>query len=272
LRFLLRHPAADRLLVVATYRDDEPHPDVAESLAALAPRREVTTMELVGFDDHEARALIRTTCPTELAPTMLGVAFTLRDTTGGNPFHLRELLRELTGRAPLAYEREELEQTIAALAPDGIRALIDARIDHLSPVARDVVRIAAVLGADLSDATLAAVRTDQIHVTREAINELLDVRLLRERDWEIGRYEFPHALVRNAVYAGIADDEQARLHLRVAEALEAATSLGDRDAAALASHYTAVGTHDATAKAAEYARLAGDDAMTRLAFAEATKW
>ena len=38
LRFLLRHPAADRLLVVATYRDDEPNPDIAESLSALAPR------------------------------------------------------------------------------------------------------------------------------------------------------------------------------------------------------------------------------------------
>lgn len=272
LRFLLRHPAADRLLVVATYRDDEPNPDIAETLSALAPRRYVTNLELVGFDDHEARALIRTTCPMELTSTLLGVALTLRDTTGGNPFHLRELLRELTVHRTLTCAREELERTIAALAPDGVRTLIDARTEHLSPVARDVVRIAAVLGTDASDAILAAARNDRTQATSEAVYELLDARMLREHEWEIGRFEFPHALVRNAVYAAIADDERARLHLCVANALEAAATQAERDPAALAYHYARVGTAEATAKAAGYARRAGDDATTRLAFAEATKW
>ena len=52
---------------------------------------------------------------------------------------------------------------------------------------------------------------------REAIEELLDRRIVSEHDWHVDHYAFPHASIRNAVYHAIAEDERAAFHLRIAQ-------------------------------------------------------
>ncbi|MDQ1708886.1 MAG: hypothetical protein QOG49_271, partial [Frankiaceae bacterium] len=274
LRHLLRHETLAHLLVVATYRDDEVGTNAVEEIAALAPPTCTECITLTGFDDHEVRALIRTTERPEATSPLLEVADLLRETTDGNPFHVRALLGELAEQQHPPGDRAHLERTISTLAPDGVRALMDRRVDRLSSVAQLVIRAAATLGHAVSNEMLVCVCALPNRVVMEAISEVLDVHLLREHDRLVGRYEFPHVLVRNAVYLGTPDDERTRLHQCIAEALES-TDVDvrrPRDSAEIAHHFAAAGTSGSAAKAADHSWAAGDEAMTRLAFTEATDW
>ena len=274
LRHLLRHESLAHLLVVATYRDDEVGMTVEEEIAALAPPTSTERIRLAGFDDHEVRALIRATERSEVTSPLLEVANLLRETTDGNPFHVRALLGELAEQSWALDDRAGLERTISTLAPDGVRALMNRRVNRLSSEAQLVIRAAATLGQAISNEMLVRICGLPDRVVMEAVNEILDGHLLREHEWLVGRYEFPHSLVRNSVYLGTPDDERARLHHCVAEALEApdVDVRRPRESAELAHHFASARTVGSAAKAADYSCLAGDEAMTRLAFTEATEW
>jgi len=274
LRHLLRHETLSHLFVLATYRDDEVGTNAVEEIAALAPPTYTECITLTGFDDHEVRALIRATERPEATSPLLEVADLLRETTDGNPFHVRALLGELAEQPHSLGDRAHLERTISTLAPDGVRALMDRRVDRLSSVAQLVIRAAATLGHAVSNEMLVRVCAVPNRVVMEAISEILDVHLLREHDRLVGRYEFPHVLVRNAVYLGTPDDERMRLHQCVGEALESTDvdPRRPRDSAEIAHHFAAARTAGSAAKAADYSWAAGDEAMTRLAFTEATEW
>ena len=95
LRHLVRHRDLGGTLVVATFRDDEIDGERVESIRRLARSVHRAAIELSGFDDHEVRALRHATAPPETRHTLVDLAATLLEITGGNPFFLRELLRDL---------------------------------------------------------------------------------------------------------------------------------------------------------------------------------
>ena len=96
-----------------------------------------------------------------------------------------------------------------------------------------------------------------------------------------GRYRFSHDLVRETLYGELSPKRRARLHLRVAEVIEALfpTSI-DAHLAELAFHYvkalegggTATDAGDPVGpRAIDYARRAGDQAARSLAYEEADR-
>ena len=78
------------------------------------------------------RAFIRATEQRKATSPLLEVANLLRETTGGNPFHVRALLGELAEQPHSLDDRPRLERTISTLAPEGVRALMARRVDRLS--------------------------------------------------------------------------------------------------------------------------------------------
>jgi len=116
IRHLVRHPQLEGLLVIATYRD-EIDAERAELIERFTRSAQRTKIELSGFDDHEVRALVRATAPPETMHTLVELAVTLQDVTGGNPLFLRELLRELDGPVVKIENAAELSETITAIAP-----------------------------------------------------------------------------------------------------------------------------------------------------------
>src|SRR4029079_10102270 len=90
--------------------------------------------------------------------TLVELTVTLHDVTGGNPLFLRELLRELDEHFVKVESTAELSETIAAISPVGVRALVDRRLERLTEHGRRVICAAATVGRELTVDALAALR------------------------------------------------------------------------------------------------------------------
>ena len=211
--FLARNLRDIRVIVVATYRSDELH--------RRHPLRPVLAeLDRSGRVDHHLLARLSRDEVAELVTAIRGTApddtFTdeILSRSEGNAFFAEELLAA---------------DSVDGVLPPTLRDLLLARIDALSNVARDVLRVAAVIGNRVPHTFLAAVRADQwqqrgelsaehpADFDREAIRECVENHVLVAD--EIG-YRFRHALVQEAVYDDLLPGERADMHARVARVLD----------------------------------------------------
>lgn len=273
LRHVLRHPALDRTLVIATYREDEVSGERADLIARLAPPNAVHALHLDGFDHNEVRALIRATATPEVMHHLVDLAPAVRDVTGGNPFFTRELLREFDDDPSQLRDADDIKRVLGAIAPSGVHMLIDRRVADLSDRGRTVLHAAAIVERDICVRILATSCGMPLDATLDAVEESLAARLLVEDPFAPDRFAFAHAVVRNVVYAGIEASRRPLLHHQVAVALEAVAEeqFPGLDAR-LAHHYGEAACVGDSAKAAHYARRAAEDALDRFAFAEGASW
>jgi DNA-binding SARP family transcriptional activator len=177
--------------------------------------------------------------------------------TGGNPLFATELLRELANSAALP----------APLPiPPSLRDLIQRRLRQLSASGRQVIEALAILDAPASLALARQSSGRSEDETANAIELGLRWRLLQPvAGARAPRFDFSHALMREAVMIQLSDVRRQRLHLRAAVALE------QRGAApaGLAYHWSMAGD---TAKEGRYAALAGQAAAGVYANDEAIRY
>jgi DNA-binding SARP family transcriptional activator len=233
LRHLLRN-AQGAVMVVATYRDDEVADDspLADLLAlARSDRSDVVQLRLTGLDTTELQALVQATALDELRERALARLSELRDVTRGNPLYAREVLREL------AEARDEM--TIAEVAPDGVRSIVERRLVRISRETRAALAAASVLGREFSLELLALTSRMTEAQALDAVEEALLAGLLDEGE-ELDQFAFSHPIIRNTIYNTAPASRRARLHTAAARALEAVPGAhGTARAAELARHYLA---------------------------------
>ncbi|HEX6025780.1 MAG TPA: AAA family ATPase, partial [Solirubrobacter sp.] len=237
---LLRHvlrPGPGRVLVVGAYRPDEAGPAVAELRHAGAE------IELGALDQRAVAELVQ-------AAGAAADPLAMRRDTGGNPLFVGEVLRHLAETGTL-----EL--------PARVRDVIARRVERLSADAQRALAIAAVAGAEFELEIVATVAEVSADALAETLEDPVAASLLREVPGTLGRYAFAHALVRATIEARLTATRRARLHRRIAEALEAS---GGAAPAELAHHRYEAGDPDELVNAAVQAAHA---AMRQLGYEEA---
>jgi DNA-binding SARP family transcriptional activator len=221
------------ILVVAAYRADESErlTETLGSLARTAPLR----LDLPGLKGAAVAELVRAECEADDA-TVAGIA----ERTGGNPFYVRESARLLTGEGALVALSE---------VPEGVRDVLRRRLARLPESGVSVLRLAAVAGRESSvDVLVQAADSDEDGVL-DALDAGVIAGLLEEP--RPGRVRFVHALVRDTLVADVTRLRAARMHARIAAALE-----GTGDVAALAHHYARAGSPKAVGYCVRAAELA----------------
>jgi DNA-binding CsgD family transcriptional regulator len=200
-----------------------------DALSALATHPLSLRFELLPLTEHAIATIVRRSLPDA------DDAFcaTCARVTNGNPFFLRELLKELDGTrieamgGAVAERRAEIE----TLGPQTIAQAVDARIRRLSSGAPALAHAVAVLGDDVPLAHAATLaRLDALDAATAA-DELANADVLHPAP-ELG---FVHPIVRQAVYLGIPTAERGQLHLAAAELLRGGggADAGERAAAHL---------------------------------------
>ncbi|HEX3705513.1 MAG TPA: adenylate/guanylate cyclase domain-containing protein [Mycobacteriales bacterium] len=142
----------------------------------------------------------------------------------GNPFFLAELLHLLVDRDLLRREGDGWQlvgELPREVLPAGVQAVLAARIDGLSPIARTLARDASVIGNRFTFEmfrALTPVEGDSEQVAL-GLDELVSrgiVRPTADGSESAPQFVFTHALARDVAYAGIPKGERARRHATVA--------------------------------------------------------
>jgi adenylate cyclase len=225
--FLMVVPQIPALMLI-TYRP--------EYQGALARVSGVQTVALRPLSDAHTSAL--TAELLGLHPSITGLAAQVAARAAGNPFFVEEVVRDLAERGvlhgrPGAYQ---LRRDVSEVeVPATLQASLGARIDRLSPTAKQTLNAAAVIGARFDNARL----TDIVDNTD--VTELIEAQLVEQvRFAPRAEYAFRHPLIRTVAYQSQLKSDRAQLHRRLAAVIEARGSV-DENAALIAEHLDAAG-------------------------------
>ena len=209
LRHVLRRAEGARLLVVGTFRPDEPNQALATLLADLRRERFYDRLSLEGLDEAATGKLVVERASIETTPAFIR---RLHAQTDGNPFFIEETLRALA-ESRLA-ERGVVDQdALEALGvPEGVAEVITRRIDQLSPLARELLVVASVVGFSFNLRFVEdVIRSERPDLDREldtasgdgiaaAADDVLTSGLASEVPEQFEVLTFTHALVREVLY------------------------------------------------------------------------
>jgi DNA-binding SARP family transcriptional activator len=239
LEHLSRGCVRSRVLLVATYREDELEP--THHLRALRRRLEreavASHVALSRLGREQVEELVRALGDADDAAAL---ARTLHERSDGNPFFLEEILRDLgeTGRLHDTGGRWSLDEPAGAVPPV-LRGVLASRLARLSEPAKTLAEVSAIIGRGF-DVELLRETTGWLEAAvLDALGELIDRRIVAERGMRGGfDYGFSHHLIQALVYESVAPAARARRHRRVAHVM--ATLYEDRRdevAAELALHW-----------------------------------
>ncbi|MFN2581726.1 MAG: AAA family ATPase [Candidatus Dormibacteria bacterium] len=247
----------ERLLLWVNAREADA---LTEAFAGWTRSRHATTIRLRGLSDAAVREQLLQLVAGDVSAAEVADA---RRSTTGNPFLLTEYARLLGERRGSSRPVQTTRRLIAELG---------TRLSELPEKSAQTVRAAAILGEEFDVHVLAAVLGVG---ARQCVRflEPAERAAFTEPGPAPGRYRFRHALVRDAVEAGLDAADRARLHRK------AAVAISDRYRGALSDELFAVAGHFAEAAvageddiAASWLERAADAAMERLAYEDAERF
>jgi serine/threonine protein kinase len=245
----LRELAERPLMVVGFAR-----PAVDDLVSGLWRERGVHDLRLAGLGRRACERLVHHALGADVDPAVL---VRIVEQAGGNALYLEELIRTAA------------EGTFDTL-PDTVLAMLHARLQALDPAARRLLRAASCFGETFWRGGVLTILSSE-STTHEPdawlpllVEQEILVRHPISRLPEDTEYGFRHALVREAAYSLLADDDRARAHHRAADFLERA---GEDDPRVLAEHWhragepTRAAPHDLRAAEQAYATHDNDGAL-----------
>jgi tetratricopeptide (TPR) repeat protein len=236
--------------------------------ATLAPLRRDIGLHPLG--EVSARGLIGRLLESSAVPAQLEARLIRQ--TAGNPFYLEELVRMMVATREIERDPATDEWRLAGkpgtdALPGSVEDVILARIDRLDAGAKQLLKIAAVVGRRFSPAILAAVAREQADFEGD-IAALKTAELLQDgRGHPEPELMFRHPLTHQAVYGSLLEEQRRHLHETVGLAIE--ETYADRreeNCAVLAHHFAHARDWE---RAREYLFTAGTQAGRIAADAEA---
>jgi len=240
---------AVRVLVLASFRGDELHPEHPATLATarIARGARAGRIDLAPLQGVELRTFIDEALAGIPLPDETRRAIALAG--DGNPFFTEELLKS-------AVERSSTSARVSANLelPQTVRATLLERLRPFDEAERRVVGQAAVIGRTFGLPLLATTLQTEPSALLPTLRRARDFQLVEEVTPAV--FRFRHGLTRDAIYEGFLGAELQPRHRTIALALEAAPAQ-ERSLEALAYHWWAAGEG---ARAARYNEMAGDAA------------
>ena len=257
LRHLSRSLRDERLLVLVNYRGTEAN---QSSLLAELLREPVTRqVHLRGLRAAAVGAQLAVVVGHEVDPTQVQQVHAL---TGGNPFFVAEVGRAL---ADWPVRHRALPVT------HDLQEAISARIGRLSAESSRLLQAGSIVGSEFSLGVVAAMVGFSVPSCLSPMDEAVRAGLV-EAPSTAGEYRFTHALLRDAVEAGLGTPERVRLHRLAAEAVEEFyCSRLEPHLFDLARHWAAAAVEGDRGRATEWIRRAGEEAMSQHAYEEAVR-
>ena len=210
-------------------------PEVQERFPKLWAGHRLREITLSGLPKKACEKLIAAVLGKSLSPE---ASARLIEQAAGNTLYLEELIRAAAGG-----------QTTGQ--PATVLAMLQGRIGQLEPSARRIVRAASVFGLlFFREGVRALLQPEKsTYDVGLGLRQLVEAELITARSEE--EYSFRSALIAEAAYSLLTDEDRRVGHRRAAEFLEGA---GQHDALAIAEHFEKA---QLAARAAPYFLRAG---------------
>lgn len=235
------------------------------------------TIALTDLTPQRAKAVIRETFGLDKFPTEIEQRLGLQQETPINPLFLTEMLKMMQEQGVLVREnngRYTFDQKLLSQMqiPDTLYALSLTRLDRLSPMNRNLLQVASVLGREFTWETLTAVvpETNPSQLGK-AFQELEQAGMVQALDSnsEGLSFIFRESLTHTAVYQSVPYSRRQRLHAAIATRLAEWHAHNPRPiASTLAHHYSFTERHE---EGLHYALMAAEDASALSANREAAE-
>jgi len=260
LRVLAARAASQRLLFVASYRNDEIVPSHRNFVAFGKLMREpsVSVISLEGFAPVELRELLRGALGGHAEPSAL-ILDGIARRSDGNPLFAEELLRH-------AFDRPQASPS--DVVPISLHAIVRERLEHCSDSERRWLAAAALCGTRFDLDVLTAIFGTEGSGSAESLRRLCDLQFIVPVPGKPRGYAFRHALTRDALYAEVLPSEAGPLHRKIGEALSA-SALAREYVNEIAYHFWQSGERGPAAAPCE---AAGDAARDAVEFSDAVRW
>lgn len=270
LEFLAQELKSGQLLVLGTFRDAElssEHP-LTRTLGELTKERHFQRLILRGLPNEDVGELIALLAGVAPVPAIVDAVCSH---TQGNPLFVTEVVRLLVQETGLTGEGNWQRASVDLGIPDGVREVIDGRLNRLSEACNNVLATASIIGREFGLNQLERLFPDlsgeELLVLTE---EALHARIIEEIALAVGHYQFTHVLVQETLARKLSATRRARLHREIGGVLEDLYANELRfHAAELAHHFAQVETGVGDEKFVRYSLMAGEQALAGFAFEDA---
>lgn len=264
--FLIRS-IREKIHFFATYRVEEiRHAPVSALLGVWAREKLYAQIRLSPLNEAQAAQLLESMMGAVSPAT---VKFIYHE-SGGNPFYMEELLRELERQRKIYWNgrewvfHKEQEFTI----PSSIEETISRKLRFLNPEEKSILEAMAVFGQEFSPELIALAAKRNVGEILDALDDLFRLGFIKERATDL--YFFSEDIVRQIIYRKITRADLVKHHRAVGEAIEDfyRNALPDY-AEQLAHHFTVAND---TFKALSYSKQAALKAKQNYAYQSAIKF
>jgi class 3 adenylate cyclase/tetratricopeptide (TPR) repeat protein len=191
-------------------------------------------------------------------PSLDGLAELVHERTGGNPFFIEEVIRELVEAGYLVGERGGYRLTRPVDdtgVPATVQAILAARIDRLE-TAKALLQAASVIGKEVPEPALKMVAGVDDTALAEGLKELIGAGFLYEAEIYPERIlAFSHPLTQEVAYGSQLGEQRAKAHAAAGQALIELNPERHEELAALIAQHLEEG-HETLEAARWYARAA----------------
>jgi DNA-binding SARP family transcriptional activator/pimeloyl-ACP methyl ester carboxylesterase len=256
LAFLARRASGDRVLLLATAREEElpDAPMLRHTLEDLGRAGLLTSIGLGPLSRRDTLALVGHLTPPAATARGERLGERVWEVSEGNPLVAVEMVREVQERAPAE----------GPALPRRAREVIGRRLERLGSGARSLLTVAALIGREFDFALLRQAGELGDEAAAQGVEELVRRRVLTAVGERLG---FTHERLRAAAHAEVPAWRRPNLHRRIAEAIEAL------HAARLSDFWEALAEHwergEAWAHAARYHLMVAERARRCYAYATA---
>ncbi len=219
--------SAEPLLLFATYRTEElpDTPTLSRLLVQLNNQRQLQEIRLNPLSNADHTRLINSILGQSVSTEYSSLLFS-RDE--GNPFFTEELLGAMvaTGQLQQQNGRWVKQPGLVLSLPLSLKASITERVASLPASDQETLAYAATIGREFDFELLATLGSQSERELLATLRRAITLQLISEVTNPISpdtleneRYQFRHALTREAIYSDMLTRERRLRHRAVAEAL-----------------------------------------------------
>jgi diguanylate cyclase (GGDEF)-like protein len=216
LDFLIRS-IKNNIKIFGTYRVEEiKTSQLAEFLGIWAREKFYTQMTVSPLNEKQTNQLLK----AMMGSVPQSVSKFIYHQSGGNPFYVEEIVRELERQKKLYWNGKEwvFVKHLEVAVPRSIEETIKRKLKFLDPDHRMFLEIAAVYGQEFVADIIAMASKRNVGEILHAIDELRRLGFIKERTGE--SFFFSEDVVRQIVYKNISRADLMRYHNIVGETIE----------------------------------------------------